>query len=435
MMPCSSSLQETVHVNINKCKFTVLGNLVAGQAIEENNADASHDEDSEHGDGLDAFKLVGVAASKLDALSKVLSKDPAIALQRSIEISGIIRGATKELFDYAAVQSQPESASMPQVLGGTSVAMHVDGFDPEQIWLQLDMLSAPALKRARKLLRKAEGTERLVPEDVEEAIDELLEGQQLSSDSDVDDEDEHGDASEDDVDYDAMLEAGEGLHGEMFGSEDADSEMPEPDDEDPKLQTNDTKRRRMTAAQARAAVEDDFMKLDEMEAFLDDAERMAVLGSEEESEEEYDEDDLDDAPIAVRKKQRTLNTAEGDSGTDLDDGAFELEDDEEGSDEDDELGAVLNHAAGLIGRKAAHKLDKKKKKKKGRCEFWAISLHRPCAGHCFSFDSECVASMLTFYVLPPQSMASLTLRRRQVRNWERTGWPMLPTKISLVPGN
>lgn len=384
-MPCYSALQETVHVNINKCKFSVLGNSAGGgQAIEDNKRDASQDEVSEQGDGLDAFKLVGVAPSKLDALATVLSKDPALTVQRPLEISEIIKGATKELFDYASAQRQPEPMPVAPSTERTSHALHVDGFDPEQIWLQLDVLYAPALKRARKLLRKAEETERLVPEDVEEAIDDLLEGQQsLSSVSDLDDTYNAVDDSEDELDYDAVLEAGKGRHAitesEEEEEEEDDSQSPGPDDEDNKNQSKYKKRRRMTAAQARTAVEDDFMKLDEMEAFLEDAERMAVQGSDGETEED-DDDDPEDATTAVKKKlRRALTNKGGDSETDLDDDAFEVEDDEEGGDDDDELGAVLNHAAGLIGRKATK--DKKSKMKKGRCEFWTEAIHCSSSAH------------------------------------------------------
>lgn len=36
--------------------------------------------------------------------------------------------------------------------------LHVDGFDAEQIWLQLDMASAQLVRRAKRLLKRA-GTE------------------------------------------------------------------------------------------------------------------------------------------------------------------------------------------------------------------------------------------------------------------------------------
>lgn len=36
--------------------------------------------------------------------------------------------------------------------------LHVEGFDAEQIWLQLDMASAQLVRRAKRLLKKA-GTE------------------------------------------------------------------------------------------------------------------------------------------------------------------------------------------------------------------------------------------------------------------------------------
>ena len=50
--------------------------------------------------------------------------------------------------------------------------LHVEGFDAEQIWLQLDMASAHVVRRARRLLKKA-GNE---PELLTPEMDEDLEG-------------------------------------------------------------------------------------------------------------------------------------------------------------------------------------------------------------------------------------------------------------------
>ena len=46
-----------------------------------------------------------------------------------------------------------------------------DGFDAEQIWLQLELAAGPALKRARKLLKKAGEEPLLLTPETEEAID------------------------------------------------------------------------------------------------------------------------------------------------------------------------------------------------------------------------------------------------------------------------
>jgi hypothetical protein len=70
-----------------------------------------------------------------------------------------------------------------------AAALHVgEGFDSEQVWLQLDMQLAPLRKRLRKLLSQIDGSSdaaagaaaaaglRLVPVEVEEGIDAVLDG-------------------------------------------------------------------------------------------------------------------------------------------------------------------------------------------------------------------------------------------------------------------
>lgn len=47
----------------------------------------------------------------------------------------------------------------------------MEGFDAEQIWLQLEMQSEGALKRARRLFKKAGEVPRLVLPEMEEALD------------------------------------------------------------------------------------------------------------------------------------------------------------------------------------------------------------------------------------------------------------------------
>ena len=63
------------------------------------------------------------------------------------------------LYDYTHVDAmaQPATDTRARVDGtsGTLTELHVEGFDAEQIWLQLDMASAQLVRRARRLLKKA----------------------------------------------------------------------------------------------------------------------------------------------------------------------------------------------------------------------------------------------------------------------------------------
>lgn len=48
--------------------------------------------------------------------------------------------------------------------------LHVEGFDAEQIWLQLDMASAQLVRRAKRLLKKAGSEPSLLTPEIEEDL-------------------------------------------------------------------------------------------------------------------------------------------------------------------------------------------------------------------------------------------------------------------------
>lgn len=48
--------------------------------------------------------------------------------------------------------------------------LHVEGFDAEQIWLQLDMASAQLVRRAKRLLKKAGSEPSLLTPETEEDL-------------------------------------------------------------------------------------------------------------------------------------------------------------------------------------------------------------------------------------------------------------------------
>ena len=173
------------------------------------------------------------------------------------------------------------------------------------------------------------------------------------------DNEDYDDHDADEIDYEAMLEAGrkkgrklsesEEEEG-MTGSEEDDEEESE-DAEEVEDVPQGRKRRRMGNSEAIAAIEDDFMKLDEMEAFLQQAER-AAMG-----------EDIDD------DQEPDLDINDG-SDSDIDDDALGREDpsddDVDSEAEEAELEALLENAAGLVGRK--RKKEQKGKKKKNKCE-------------------------------------------------------------------
>jgi hypothetical protein len=75
------------------------------------------------------------------------------------------------LYDLAAAEGTAAAAAKGASGELAPPQLYVDGFDAEQIWLQLEMQSADALKRARRLIRKAGDVPRLVLPEMEEALD------------------------------------------------------------------------------------------------------------------------------------------------------------------------------------------------------------------------------------------------------------------------
>jgi U3 small nucleolar RNA-associated protein MPP10 len=129
--------------------------------------DKEGDEGEEEAAPLDAFPSSTAAA--VEAFAAAVEADPAAFLQPTAELAGLAKAAAKALYDYQATCQGGASSS-----GGSAVALpelYIDGFDAEQIWLQLELAAGPALKRARKLLKKAGEEPMLLTPKTEDAID------------------------------------------------------------------------------------------------------------------------------------------------------------------------------------------------------------------------------------------------------------------------
>ena len=137
----------------------------------------------------------------------------------------------QELFDYAftsikqppAANADGASAAAAQLAAADNdsaddelaQSIHVeDGFDAEQVWLQLELLTGPLLRRSRKLLNrlKQQPPDALVPAEVEEGLDAVL--------ADGDEEAEGSEGGEKEGEEAASSEDGE----EEEGSEEEEGE-------------------------------------------------------------------------------------------------------------------------------------------------------------------------------------------------------------------
>ena len=89
-------------------------------------------------------------------------------------IFNTLKFTLQALYDYTATLAQTATGNSHtlQTAQPMMPQLHVEGFDAEQIWLQLDMASAHVVRRARRLLKKA-GNE---PELLTPEMDEDLEG-------------------------------------------------------------------------------------------------------------------------------------------------------------------------------------------------------------------------------------------------------------------
>ena len=77
------------------------------------------------------------------------------------------------LYDYTHTEATAHLVGDRPVAApalGSLTELHVDGFDAEQIWLQLDLASAQLVRRAKRLLKKAGNDPSLLTPDMEEDL-------------------------------------------------------------------------------------------------------------------------------------------------------------------------------------------------------------------------------------------------------------------------
>ena len=207
-----------------KVDLTSLDFLVEGRTT-GSDTDVS---DTDVSDTSDSFADPGLCAALMKAID---SADPEELLRPSDERSEAAKRSLKEVVES---------------LGDASQALHVDGFDAEQIWVQLDGLSRAAMRRVKRVLQRSADLDSVIPADVEEALDELLDGR--------------GGAEDDEVE-----------RGEGDGEDWEDGDEDDKDDDDGEEDSKDEETLRGQDRQ-RASWEDDYLNMDDMEAFLRDAE-------------------------------------------------------------------------------------------------------------------------------------------------------------------
>ena len=74
------------------------------------------------------------------------------------------------LYDYTSSAATAHLPGDKSTASSVLTELHVEGFDAEQIWLQLDMASAQLVRRAKRLLKKAGTDPSLLTPETEEDL-------------------------------------------------------------------------------------------------------------------------------------------------------------------------------------------------------------------------------------------------------------------------
>lgn len=279
--------------------------------------------------------------------------DPAALAQPTPALTAVLRAATKALHDFT---HQHRSGSVPlESPESQPAALHVDGFDAEQIWGQLDTSGAALLRRARKLMTRSREVEALL---LPAAAARLQGGSRRAKRQRTDGKRPERPAAEmigiesgSDVDAAALKhdssgesELDEGNDADPRADRQADATHSDQSDSDASeisslpAETGSGAKRKPSRAGAdedssgkrpKLSVEDDFLRMDDMEAFVQQAERQATAGSDGESDSEDSDEDEDDDEL----------------------GGIPNSDVESGSDED--LAALLESTSALVGHKSS----------------------------------------------------------------------------------
>jgi U3 small nucleolar RNA-associated protein MPP10 len=215
------------------------------------------------------------------ALQQLRAADPSVYLSPSADLAAAARAALKHLHSSLAAVSPVQPPPLPNLLAGPN-------FDAEQIWSQSELLSRPLLPHLHRQLRRLEQE----PPSPAPPPSKSAEAEEEPSDEG---EDGEGDESED-LDEDEL----EGTDDELDSGEEEEEETEE------------------VQGRTRNGVEDEFLKVKELEDFLQNAEEQEYGGSkggekkkatvdwmedesdEEDMDEDGDDEEEDDGDLDVR---------------------------------------------------------------------------------------------------------------------------------------
>lgn len=220
-----------------------------------------------------------------EALERLRSADPPFFLMQSPELARDARIASCFLFS-SLVPFCP-NPPIDRLLAG-------DGFDAEQIWYQIDLLSRPLLSTLRREYKRLEQEHH--SRTGVSSIDAGGDGEEMMMDKDeiaVDDEgDEDGDESEGSEEKGSQEDEEEGEEDDDDVDGDEEEEEEGEDDDGDEEEAGETKGN---------VVEDKFLKIQDLENYLENAEEkeyghLVKKGSgrkEKDDDTDEEEDDID----------------------------------------------------------------------------------------------------------------------------------------------
>eukprot|EP00727_Mastigamoeba_balamuthi_P014416 m51a1_g96 putative U3 small nucleolar ribonucleoprotein protein (640) ;mRNA; f:298831-301069 len=265
--------------------------------------DAEKPEGGPHSAGIKALCLSDPEIAGLCTLADTLS-DPSAFLEKSDEHAKSLRTAAKTLYDNAKKSESCKTQALPQLL--------LEGFDDEQVWQQIELLNKPVIRNLEKRVESLSKALKSVEEPAdaklsddesgEEDEDEDAEGEGDESDPDglevdEEDDDEEGGREQDDADMEGIDDADLGSDAEAEGEmEDGDEEEGEEAGSDAKEGEDEAEEGDKTMVKS-----DKFFSLEDMERFVDEADKLEAdegIEDPDEAEEEGD-DDEEEEPGAI----------------------------------------------------------------------------------------------------------------------------------------
>ncbi|XP_050224643.1 M phase phosphoprotein 10 isoform X2 [Mercurialis annua] len=217
-------------------------------------------------------------AEGMEALRILKSTEPPEWLLPSDKLSQTARAASQHLF----------SCLKPHAPKSPFDKLLVDGFDAEQIWQQIDLLSESLLSTLRRQVRKLE-------KDPPQAIKKVAENNKKEEMKGIDEED-------DDVDMENFED----------DDDDGDDELAEEEEEEEE-------------GEEKGGIEDKFLKINELEEYLEDDEAREYGLDSKKSKDKSS------------KKNKLHDSDDDDDDDDEEDDEENEEDDEEYEDDEDEL--------------------------------------------------------------------------------------------------